>query len=133
MLLRHVCQRWRQEIVLQQTQPAGPRILPHMALLLQAPPPTGLTVMSKGLLSTSGALSAASIGSAASAPLKGVVVYRLLYTALGLAARASSSEGVLPSPEVSCRQQCETHAVCNDKKACMRPCLHCELNSDAGP
>jgi hypothetical protein len=89
-----------------------PSILQHVALLFprHALVP-GLTVMSKGLLSTSGALRAASMGSAANAPLNGVVVYRLLYTALGLAARASSSDGVLPSPEVSCRQQCGMHAV----------------------
>jgi hypothetical protein len=51
----------------------------------------------KGLLSTRGAARAASMGSAASAPLKGVAVKRVAYTALGLAARASSSDGVLPS------------------------------------
>ncbi len=58
---------------------------------------------SKGLSSTSGAFRAASMGSAASAPLKGVVVYTLLYTALGLAAVASSNEGVPPSLEVTCK------------------------------
>jgi hypothetical protein len=67
------------------------------------------TVRSKGLLSTKGAFTAASMGSAASAPLKGVVVKRLLYTALGLAARASSSDGVLPSPDAPCMQPTQRH------------------------
>lgn len=62
----------------------------------------------KGLLSTSGAASAASIGSAASAPLNGVAMKRVAYTALGLAARASSSEGVVPSPEPPCNNQQST-------------------------
>lgn len=60
------------------------------------------TVRSKGLLSTRGALTASEMGSAASAPLKGVVVYSVEYTALGLAARPSSREGVLPSPDPPC-------------------------------
>jgi hypothetical protein len=64
----------------------------------------GRTVRSKGLLSTRGALTASEMGRAASAPLKGVVVYSVEYTALGLAARPSSSDGVLPSPDPPCTQ-----------------------------
>lgn len=78
----------------------------------KSPSTTGLlTDRLNGLLSTSGAFSAASMGSAASAPLKGVVVYNVEYTALGLAARASSRDGVLPSPEPPCAGQQQRRCI----------------------
>lgn len=47
-------------------------------------------------------MTASEMGRASRAPLKGVVVYSVEYTALGLAARPSSREGVLPSPDPPC-------------------------------